>query len=105
MKLNIYDQTGKNVERVAEGEMYDIMFGTIENIIDILNLDDASSDTDILKKIYAAYKDLRVILSGFFCDISEDEWKRVKVKELLPVVLEIIRFTFLQMKELPTEKN
>ena len=105
LTLNIYDAKGKKVERTATGETYDIMLGTIENLLGILDIENADNDMDIVKKIHGAYKELRVVLCQVFGDIEEDEWKRVKVKELVPVLKVIIKYTFIQMQELPTDPN
>ncbi len=43
------------------------------------------------------------MLSDIFGDITEDEWKHVKLKELVPTLKEIAMFTFAEMTNLPTD--
>lgn len=103
--LNIYDKKGKKVERQATGEMCDIMFGTIEEIMGILQIDSAESNAEIFKKVAGAYKEIRSVLETIFGDISEEEWKRVKLKEILPTILSIISYSFSEMQGIPVDSK
>lgn len=103
LTINIYNRTGKEIERTAKGETVDIMLGTIEAIMDVLDIDNIQDDNKILKSVSSAYKELRIILSDVFGDITKEEWKRVKLKEIVPIVMLIVKYTFLQMEKLPSE--
>ena len=92
MKLNIYaNQTG--IEKTYEVQSYDIMYGTIEDIFGVLDeLTDNSTEIDIMKIIQRNYKKLNNLLLDIFSSegLTEEELKRIKVKELIPVFLELI---------------
>lgn len=103
LKINIYDKKGKEVARVAEGQTVDIMLGTIENLMEILDIDKITNNLDLLQKVYGAYGEIKSVLSDVFGDITEDEWKRVKLKELVPTLKQIAMFTFGEMAKLPTD--
>lgn len=105
LKLNIYDKKGKEIVRTAEGQTCDIMLGTIEGIMEVLNIDSVEDDFEIIKRIYGAYQEIRIILGDVFGEVTEEEWRRVKVKELIPVILAIAKFTFFEMKKIPTDPN
>ena len=97
LKINIYDAKGKEVVRVAEGQTFDIMLGTIEKLMELLDIDKISNNLDLLQKVYGAYGEIKGVLSDIFGDITEDEWKHVKLKELVPTLKEIAMFTFAEM--------
>lgn len=94
MKLNIYaNQTG--IEKTYEVQSYDIMYGTIEDIFGVLDeLTDNSTEIDIMKIIQRNYKKLNNLLLDIFSSegLTEEELKRIKVKELIPVFLELINY-------------
>lgn len=103
LTLSIYDATGKNVERVAGGETVEIMFGTVQAIMELLDINEQTGTFELLRKVSSAYKELTVILGGVFPDITEDEWKRVKVKELVIVLLDIIKSILAEFQTIPVE--
>lgn len=108
IRLNIYDEQGKNVARVAKGEYYDLTVGVIIDVFDFLDMDDNGkiiSVWDINLKLLKCYKQITEILHKFFPDITKEEWKRVKLKELAKILLDIVQFTFTEIDEIPIEKN
>ena len=108
IRLNIYDEQGKNVARVAQGEYYDLTLGVIIEIFDFLNMDDNGkviSVWDINLKLIKCYKKITDVLHSFFPDITKEEWKCVKLKELAKILLDIVQFTFTEIDEIPIEKN
>lgn len=104
LELHIYDENGE-VARTAQGEMKEIKMGTIEDLMDLLDIDSAADNFEILTRVTKAYKEIRGILTEIFEDVTIEEWRNVTVKEIGKTVLLIVQYTFLQMMEIPTEKN
>lgn len=102
MKLNIYDDRGKEVVKTYESETYDIMFGTVSAIMDVIKVDQIDNQTELIKVICSAWNELTDVLSGVFPGVTKDEWKYVKVKELVPIIIEIIKFAVTDMLSIPT---
>lgn len=98
LKLNIY-KNGQ-VEKTYEAGEFDIMFGTVEDLIDLLDMDKLGKGTSDMEfvtaivRVVAGGKDkLKEILKEIFPELTDDEMKRVKVKELVPLVRDIVRFS------------
>lgn len=90
MKLNIY-KNQKEIERTIEVDQYDIMFGTIEDILSIIDQLDLLEDDE---GIYALIKDnlpkIKGLLKDIFIGVTDDELKRIKIKELVPLFQELL---------------
>lgn len=90
MKLNIY-KNQKEIERTIEVDQYDIMFGTIEDILSIMDQIDLLEDDE---GIYALIKDnlpkIKGLLKDIFIGVTDDELKRIKIKELVPLFQELM---------------
>lgn len=95
MKLNIY-KNQKDIEKTYEVDGYDIMYGTIEDIFEVLEDGaDTLKDNDALLKIIV---DNRSKLEDLLLDIfgseglTKDELRRTKLKELIPVFVDLFRY-------------
>lgn len=103
--LNTYDREGKIVKTV-EAQMFDIEFGTIRALMKVLDIDNIEDTAELLKTVTNAWEEILSILGQCFPEMEDDDWTHVKVKELLPVLLDIIRFTFSEIMTIPaSEKN
>lgn len=97
MKLNIWkNQT--EIEKTYEVEAYDLMYGTVEDILDILDgvSDDMSNDS-LIALLGKSMPKVNGLILDIFPEATEDDLKKVKVKELVPVFLEVfgyVRETF-----------
>ena len=93
MKLNIY-KNQREVEKTYEVDNYDIMYGTIQDILEILdnvNLDDQDA---LLKMISANRKKLDDLLLDIFATegLTKEELRKTKLKELMPLFTELFRY-------------
>ena len=91
LKLNIYDKTGKSIVRTAESDTFDLMFGTVMSLMELLKIEDMDDQLELLKIVAGAYDEITGVLSAVFPDITPNEWKCIKVKELMPVILDIAK--------------
>lgn len=102
MKLNIY-LNQKEIEKTYEIDHYDIMYGTIEDALAIFDdIDDLSDNMQIFKVIQKNRAKLNDLLKDIFPDLTDNELRRIKVKELVPVFMGL--FTYIQ-QSFGTEKN
>ena len=102
MKLNIYaDQ--KHIEKTYEIDHYDIMYGTIEDALAIFDeIDDLHDNMQIYKVIQKNRTKLNDLLKDIFPELTDDELRRIKLKELVPVFMGL--FTYIQTS-FGAEKN
>lgn len=103
--LKIYDDNGKNIVKSYESTTYDLMFGTVMSIMDLLKIEDIDNQVEMLKTVYNAWDEIKAVLSGVFPEATEEDWKHVKVKELLPMILEIAKFSVTEMLSIPTDSK
>lgn len=104
MKLNVYDKEG-NIEKTVVAENLDIEFGHIRSIMKLLDVDNINDTWGLLKTVYDAWDKLTEVLSQCFPDMDDEDWEHVKIKELIPELLGIIRESFAEILTIPTEKN
>lgn len=109
MKLNVYgvNENGRvsqtEVAKVLEVDAYDLMYGTVEDILNILDgVDDLTDDASLLKLIQGNWKKINALILDVFPEADESDLKRIKVKELVPVFIEIFGYV---KASFGTEKN
>ena len=92
MKLNIYSaEDKKKVEKVYTAETYDLMFGTVEDIINIVDVDKLNDQIAVAGMVMKCWGQLKPFIKDVFIGVTDDELKRVKVKELIPTFAEIFK--------------
>ena len=104
MILNVYDVEG-SVIKTVEAENLDIEFGHIRSIMRLLDVDNINDTWALLKTVYSAWDKLTEVLSQVFPDMEDEDWEHVKIKELVPELLQIVRDSFAEILTIPTEKN
>lgn len=104
MKLNVYNKDGEIIKTV-EGRNIDIKFGHIRSIMKLLNVDNIDNTYDLLNSIYSAWEKLTEILSECFPEMEEDDWENIRIKELIPELIQIIKDSFAEILTIPKEKN
>lgn len=101
--LKIYDEKGKTVVKSYESTTYDLMFGTVMSLMELLKVEEMKDQMQLLKTVHSAWDEIKTVLSGVFPDVTEEDWKHVKVKELLPIIMEIAKFAVTDMFSIPTD--
>jgi len=104
MKLNVYNKDGEIIKTV-EGRNIDIKFGHIRSIMKLLNVDNIDDTYDLLNSVYSAWEKLTEILSECFPEMEEDDWENIRIKELIPELIQIIKDSFAEILTIPKEKN
>lgn len=104
MKLNVYNKDGEIIKTV-EGRNIDIKFGHIRSIMKLLNVDNIDNTYDLLNSVYSAWEKLTEILSECFPEMEEDDWENIRIKELIPELIQIIKDSFAEILTIPKEKN
>lgn len=111
LKLNIY-KNSKEIEKTYTSNDCDIMFGTCENIIALMDfnfLADETTDNDklisaVTKIVKGSLNEVKNLLKEVFPDVTDDELKRTKVRELVQVVINIVKFTFTGIADVGKKK-
>ena len=109
LKLNIYEN--KKIIKTYTTETYDLMFGTVEDLIDILDLDTLKTgdDVEIIKlasnAVIKGMDIIKPLLKDIFEGLTDEELKHTSVSEIATVLVEVVKFTISQITKGQNEKN
>ena len=103
LTINIYDTKGTTVEKTYTAGTFDLMFGTVVNLMELTKIEESTNPFDILKAVSGSWGEIVTVLSQVFPDVTDEEWKRVKVKELLPVIIGIAKSVVADIMSIPTD--
>lgn len=87
--MNIRKKGGKGIEKTYRAEGYDLMLGTLEDFMAIVDLDKMDDPVEVVKMVTKGYGALKPLLMDIFPELTEDELRRVAVADLVEVVKQI----------------
>lgn len=112
MQLNLNIYRGREVEKVYTADEYDIMFGTVEDLINLIDVDSLTggkTDADFVGAVAALLKggisSVRSLLKEIFSDVTDEELKRVKMKDVVAILVNVLKYGFVNMSGASSSKN
>ena len=96
MKLNIY--SGKNIVKTYEVDNYDLTYGVIEDVVEIIDVKDLENKNDLINVAIDSFHLLRPLLKEVFDGLTDDELRTVKIRELIVVIVELIKASITNLK-------
>jgi len=104
LKLNVYNKG--TIEKTYITDTYDLMYGTIEDLLEIVDFDKMDDNVEIGKMILKLLPMIKPFLKDVFDGVTDDELKRTKVKELVPLFIDIFKFSLNELSSIGgDEKN
>ena len=109
LKLNIYEK--KKIVKTYTAETYDLMFGTVEDLIDLIDLDQLKNGTDaeiiklVGKVIINGMGIIKPLLKDIIEGLTDEELKKTKVSEISTALVEIVKFSISQITKGTNGKN
>lgn len=109
MKLNIYDK--KKIVKTYEVDAYDLMFGTVEDVANAIDIDSlkSGSDVEIIKMVgklvMSSMDTVKNLLKDIFDGLTDEELKNTKVSEIATVLVDVVKFTIAQLNLGENGKN
>lgn len=109
LKLNIYEK--RNIVKTYTAETYDLMFGTVEDLLNVIDVDNikAEDKTELVKaiaKILAHSLDIvKPLLKDVFEGLTDDELRNTKLKEIVDVLATVITYSINQITKGNNGKN
>ena len=92
MKLNIYSaEDNKTVEKTYTAESYDLMLGTVEDLMQLIDVDSMNDNLEVAKMVVKSFSKLKPFIKDIFSGVTDDELKCVKVKELIPMFIQVFK--------------
>lgn len=105
LRLNIYSkernkETGKKeIVKTYITDEYDLMYGTIEDVLTIFDMEQMNDNSAMLKMVIKFMDQLKPLLKDVFFGLTDEELKCIKVKELVPVVVGILNLAMEQFSD------
>lgn len=109
MKLNVYDK--KKIVKTYEVDAYDLMFGTVEDVANAIDIDSlkSGSDVEIIKMVgklvMSSMDTVKNLLKDIFDGLTDEELKNTKVSEIATVLVDVVKFTIAQLNLGENGKN
>lgn len=92
LKLNVY-KNQKEIAKTFEVEAYDLMYGTVEDIFNVLDgVTGNETNADLLKVIQDNRTKLNDLLLDVFPDMTKEDLRNIKIKELVPFFLDLFGY-------------
>ena len=109
MKLNIYEK--RKIVKTYEADAYDLPFGVIEDVADVIKLDEikTGSDAEMIRLaggVILKCKDtVKELMRDIFEGITDEDLRHASTTEMAAVLVEVVRYTFEQLSKGLTRKN
>ena len=104
LKINVYDDND-NVVKVCEAKPIDLKFGAIRSIMKLLKVDDINDTGELLKAVYNTWNQLTTILCDCFPEMTDEDFDNVKLNELIPTVVAVLKLSFTKILEIPSDSK
>lgn len=102
LEINVYDEKD-TIIKTCEAHTIDLEFGTIRSLMKLLNVDNVNDTGELLNIVYGAWEQLVEVLGKCFPDMEADDWEHVKLKELIPAILNILKASFADILSIPKD--
>lgn len=109
IKLDIYKK--KEIIKTYKTDTYDLMFGTVEDFANLINIDKLKTCTDAEiiklagKAMFSGMDIIKVLLKDVFTGLTDEELRHTKSKDIVKVLVEIVKFTLNEIGKSITSKN
>lgn len=109
LKLNIYEK--RKVVKTYTAETYDLMFGTVEDLLNVIDIDNiqAGDKTELIKavaKVLAHSMDIvKPLLKDVFDGLTDEELRNTSIKEIVDVLSNIVTYSINQITKGNNGKN
>lgn len=90
LKLNIY-KNQKEIEKTLEAESYDLMYGTVEDLLQIFDPDSLTDNMKIAEMVFKYFNELKPLLMDIFPELKDEDVKGIKIKELIPLFIDVCK--------------
>ncbi len=109
LKINIYNK--REITKTYTNDTYDLMFGTVEDFMDLIKVDElkTGSDQEIVilvgKALPKGMGTIKSLLKDVFEGMTDEDLKHTKVKEITRVLVNIVKSSITEIGKGIDEKN
>lgn len=91
LKLNIYSENKKEIEKTLTAEGYELMLGTVEDIMQIIDVDKIDSDAAVAAMVVKGYRQLVPFIKDIFPEATDDDLRHAKVREIITLFKNVVK--------------
>lgn len=109
-KLNICD--GKKIEKTYVANDFVLTVGVAEDILNVIDIEKLSGDLDdfatfveVLKIVKGSFNSFNPMLKGVFEELTDEEYSRADVVGVAIVIINILKYTVVQLSNAAYGKN
>lgn len=85
--LNIYKATDKKeIEKTYTTKGYKLMYGTVKDFMEIIDLDKIDDNSEVAKMILKGYDQIEPLILDIFPDLLEEELRRTGVDDIVLMI-------------------
>lgn len=101
----------KEVEKTLKCAEYDLMVGTLEDVLKLFKMGDVDSEIQkldektILQIIVKEFDKVIALLHEVFPEMTAEDHRKIKVRELVPFFMDLITYSVEQIMSIKTRKN
>ncbi|MBQ8824113.1 MAG: hypothetical protein IJZ64_02670 [Ruminococcus sp.] len=99
LKLNIY-KNNKEIEKTYTANEFDLMWGTVEDFLNIIDIDKVDDKTAIQKIILSILPQIKPLLKQIFPGLTDSEIRCTKAKELIPIFVSVFKYSFSEINSI-----
>lgn len=109
LRLNIYEKN--KIVKTYTTDTYDLMFGTVEDFCDLIEIDNlkTGSDAEIIKMagkaLTSGMETVKDLFKDIFEGLTDEELRKTKIKEMIKIVVEVIKYSVTEMNKGIKQKN
>lgn len=104
-ELNVYDAEG-HIIKTCTARPVDLEFGTVRALMELLKIESIDDTATLLRVVYDSWDELQIIMGQCFPDMEYNDWNHIKVKELIPIMVGVLRYSVGEILTIPkSEKN
>ena len=105
-KITLEVRGTKEVEaKTYEADGYDLLMGTVEDFIDIIDLDKINDNVEVAKMVVKGIDQIRPLIKDVFPELTDEEFRRVAVNDLIQTIILIGRSVIENLNVLASSKN
>lgn len=104
LRLPVKNKQGEVVKEVI-AYTPQIYLGTIMNLMELLEIGDDINGLELMKKVSTAWREVKEILSDIFPEMEEEDWEYIRLNDLIPIILQVVRYTFAEIMTIPSNSK
>lgn len=93
--LKIYE--GKTVVKEYRAETIDLSFGVIEDVLDALDFEHMTNQTEMAGMIVKASKQLKPFLKDIFDGVTDEEIRHTRIQNLIEIFKDLYKYAMQEL--------